>query len=111
MELFYMPNHMLIPPGYVNEKALAQMFKLNGTKLPTMQQAFDAGWVTVGSPETVRQRITELHKELGFGILDAHLHKGHMPHWKAMKNIDLFGREVLPHIKKLGENSRVEAVR
>ena len=72
----------------------------------TLQEAFEAGLVTVGTPETVRQRLEELHKRLGFGILNAHLHKGNMPHWKAMKNLDLFGRKVLPHIQKLGNPNK-----
>jgi hypothetical protein len=40
---------------------------------------------------------------MGFGVLNAHMHTGNMPNWKALKNIDLFGRFVLPHIQKLGE--------
>lgn len=101
-DLFYMPNHMKFPPGYVGEKAMKAIVSQIGSRHEkTMQEAFDDGLITVGSPETVRQRLTELQKELGFGVLNAHIHKGNMPHWKAMKNIDLFGRHVLPHIQKL----------
>jgi alkanesulfonate monooxygenase SsuD/methylene tetrahydromethanopterin reductase-like flavin-dependent oxidoreductase (luciferase family) len=102
--LLNMPPEMFFPPGYLHEASMRQILSnAKSRKNRTMQEMCDMGLITIGSEATVRQRLCELQKEMGFGVLNAHMHTGNMPHWKAMKNIDLFGRFVLPHLQKLGE--------
>lgn len=103
-KLLSMPPQFFFPPGYVPDKVMRMaMATREGRASKGMQQLFDEGFITVGSAETVRDRLVDLQKQMGFGVLNAHMHTGNMPHWKAMKNIDLFGRHVLPHIQKLGD--------
>lgn len=101
-KLLNMPPEMRFPPGYLSEDSMKRILAAKKDRSSkTFKQLYDEGFITVGSPETVRQRLTELHKEMKYGQLIAHLHKGNMPHWMAMKNMELFAREVMPHIKKL----------
>ncbi|WP_174727585.1 LLM class flavin-dependent oxidoreductase [Mesobacillus harenae] len=94
--------HLHFPPGYLNDSSMKKMMNSRANRArKSMEQMFEEGNITFGSPETVRQRLTELHKEMGFGVLNIGLHNGNMPHWKVMKNTELFGRYVLPHIQKL----------
>jgi alkanesulfonate monooxygenase SsuD/methylene tetrahydromethanopterin reductase-like flavin-dependent oxidoreductase (luciferase family) len=53
----------------------------------------------VGSPETVRQKLREGIKAAGCGILQGIFQVGSMPHEMAMKNMELFAREVMPAIR------------
>ena len=58
-------------------------------------------FVVVGSPATVRERLADMAKRLNVGHLMVVLQFGSMPHEMAMENIDLFGREVLPHLQNV----------
>lgn len=55
-----------------------------------------------GSSETVRQRLAEAHKRLGFGRLVGLLQFGSLPHELTVKNMHLFAEEVLPFVRTLG---------
>ena len=54
-----------------------------------------------GSPESVRDQLAEAIKQIRVGNLMVLLHIGSMPHELTMKNIELFGREVLPHLRDI----------
>ena len=56
-------------------------------------------FVVVGRPATVRERLADMAKRLNIGHLMVVLQFGSMPHEMAMENIELFGREVLPHLQ------------
>jgi len=55
--------------------------------------------VICGGPETVRQQLQQAIESLRVGNLMVLLHIGSMPHELTIKNIDLFAREVLPHLR------------
>lgn len=102
---FNITGYQMFPPGYQSAETRRMKMKAFNNEIAlemTNQELFDKGYVTVGSPETVKQRLTELQKQMGFGIINAHMHVGNMPHWKAMKNIELFSKYVLKDIQKLG---------
>ena len=61
----------------------------------------DRGFLIAGSPATVRDQLLEGIKRLRIGHLMVLLHFGSMPHELCLKNIDLFCREVLPHLRGL----------
>ena len=65
---------------------------------------FDRGFVIVGSPKTVREQLMDGVKRLRIGHLLALLHFGSMPTELCKKNIDLFAREVLPHLEGLWDD-------
>jgi hypothetical protein len=62
------------------------------------------GLVIGGSPATVRDRLTQAIKDLRIGNLMLLLHIGSMPHELTLKNIDLFSREVLPHVRDIWDD-------
>ena len=64
----------------------------------------DKEFVVIGSPATVRDKLEAMAKRLNVGHLMVALQFGSMPHAQAKKNIELFGREVLPHLQKLWED-------
>ena len=104
--LFVMPKHFFFPPGYLSEDSMVRIMKAkSGLGQPgnfTFKELVEKGYVIVGSPESVRQRIEEVYKELQFGNIVVHVHSGNMPNYRVVKNIELFGRHVLPKIQKLG---------
>ncbi len=59
----------------------------------------DKGFIVAGSPETVRERIREIAKELRVGQLIPTLHVGNLPEEVARENTRLFGTEVIPHLR------------
>jgi alkanesulfonate monooxygenase SsuD/methylene tetrahydromethanopterin reductase-like flavin-dependent oxidoreductase (luciferase family) len=59
---------------------------------------FERGFIVVGSPKTVRERLLDGVKRLRIGHLLTLLHFGSMPTEVCKANIDLFAREVLPHL-------------
>ena len=61
----------------------------------------EQGHVIAGSPETVRERLTNAVKMLRVGHLMCLLHIGTMPKDLTLKNTDLFVKEVMPAIKDL----------
>jgi alkanesulfonate monooxygenase SsuD/methylene tetrahydromethanopterin reductase-like flavin-dependent oxidoreductase (luciferase family) len=61
----------------------------------------EAGCVVTGSPATVREKLADMATSLNFGNLHAMLQFGSMPHDLANRNIELFAREVMPHLKGL----------
>ena len=61
----------------------------------------DQGHIIAGSPETVRDQLTEAAKMLRVGHLMCLLHIGSMPKDLTLKNTELFAKEVMPSLKDL----------
>jgi alkanesulfonate monooxygenase SsuD/methylene tetrahydromethanopterin reductase-like flavin-dependent oxidoreductase (luciferase family) len=61
----------------------------------------EQGYVIAGSPATVRDQLREAIKGLRVGHLMVLLQIGSMPRDLTFKNIELFGREVLPHLRDI----------
>ena len=57
-------------------------------------------YVICGSPQTVRQKLREGIKSLNYRILLTAFQLGNMPHHLAMKNMELFAREVMPYLRE-----------
>src|SRR5436309_3210090 len=73
---FNFPGYQAFPPGYVApqvRKLLMEAFFNDSALEMTPQELFDKGYVTVGSPETVKQKLTEMQKTMGFGIINARM--------------------------------------
>jgi hypothetical protein len=62
---------------------------------------YDNGFVIAGSPRTVREQLIESMRRLRVGHLLTLLHFGSMPTELCKRNIDLFAREVLPHLEPI----------
>ena len=95
------PPHFLLPPGYITEESLRK-FLAAGLRPPgdlSFEELEKGGYVLVGSAKTVVDRLTEIRKELGFGLFIGGGRTGDMPQAKALKNMELFAREVMPHFR------------
>ena len=57
------------------------------------------GYVLVGSPRTVRDRLAEIQKDLGIGVFVGGGRIGDMSHEKATRSAELLAREVMPHFR------------
>jgi len=104
-KFLYLPFEKLFPPGYLSMQSYKRVAAhkkniMGGAKMETLMET---GVVIVGSPETVRRKITECHEVLGFGTFVALLHFGTLPADWTVKNIRLFADEVLPAIGPLSD--------
>ncbi|MCZ6605361.1 MAG: LLM class flavin-dependent oxidoreductase [Alphaproteobacteria bacterium] len=96
-----LPMEMLLPPGYLS---LASMQRVMGAKAHLEAEAkieilIDAGMFLCGSPETVRQQLSEYRKEIGFGQLLTLLQFGTLPADLTARNMDLFAAEVMAPLR------------
>jgi hypothetical protein len=71
--------------------------RANATSLESM---IDLGMVIAGSAKTVRERLTYLQGELGFGNLIAMLQVATLPADLTEKNLRLFATEVMPSLRE-----------
>ncbi len=95
------PPHFLAPPGYLSENTLRR-FLLTGMKPPselTFDELEREGYVLIGSPATVRDRLREIERDLGIGVFIAGGRIGDMSHQRALRSTSLFAREVMPHFR------------
>ena len=58
------------------------------------------GLSIIGDPDTVIRELRSQSETLGCGIIMGLFQFGSMPHDMAMKNIELFAKEVLPEVQK-----------
>ena len=65
----------------------------------TLSEFEDGLYAVVGSPATVRDRMREVLKQTGCGIVQGIFQVGSMPHELAQKNMTLFAREVMPALR------------
>ena len=56
-----------------------------------------------GTPEVIVERIRAFHEATGVGVLDLIFTAGQTPPAAVRRGIELFGREVLPAIRAIGE--------
>lgn len=108
-KLLHTPPWYQTIPGHLDYQSLVR-----GIKAPLRQRAdtstlrykdfVERGYLIAGSPATVRDRLLEDVKRLRVGHLLTLLHFGSMPHELTLKNIDLFSREVLPHLRDLWDD-------
>ncbi|GGH62480.1 LLM class flavin-dependent oxidoreductase [Rothia aerolata] len=59
------------------------------------------GSLYVGSPETVAQKIAKTVKGLNLDRFDLKYSNGPLPHEYSMKNIELYGTQVIPRVREL----------
>jgi alkanesulfonate monooxygenase SsuD/methylene tetrahydromethanopterin reductase-like flavin-dependent oxidoreductase (luciferase family) len=99
-----MPKEMLLPPGYLSLKSMLGVMKAKssiGTK-QTIDDVIDKGMFICGSPETVRQRLSQYQGEIGFGHLLTLLQFGTLPAELTRKNMELYATEVMPWLRRNG---------
>jgi alkanesulfonate monooxygenase SsuD/methylene tetrahydromethanopterin reductase-like flavin-dependent oxidoreductase (luciferase family) len=109
-KLLHIPPQYLAPPGYADYKSLLNILKSGmiefddlSVQLKPMSahEMMEREFVVVGSVATVRERLAEMSRRLNIGHLMVVLQFGSMPHELAMRNTELFGREILPHLQRI----------
>ncbi len=64
-----------------------------------------------GTPDTIVERIRAFHETTGAGILDFIFTAGNTPRDAIQRGLELFGSDVLPRIRGIGEPSAATAAR
>ena len=103
-DYLYNPWEMLLPPGYMSissMKATVKMRKALGSRprTHTLDSLIDSGTVIVGTPKTVREKIEKVRDQTGVDNLVAMLQFGVMSDELALRNMELFATEVMPHLR------------
>ncbi len=106
-KILRMPPGMFFPPGYTSIESMRRVVagkqSIMGARR-TIENLVAQGVAIVGSPDTVRKRITAAHKELGFGTFMTLLQFGSLSPQLTEKNIRLFAKEVLPALQALEDS-------
>ena len=100
-----LPFEMLFPPGYLSAQSLKNMRAVRrpataGGKV-TMEALIESGIFLCGSPDTVKRKLVESHRLLGFQNFLAVLQFGTLPRALTEKNLRLFAGEVMPALQAL----------
>lgn len=98
------------PPGYSTEASVRRKLKsavrnaamkTQASGGPTWDEMLERGYVVIGSPDTVREKLADIARTLHVGHLMTLLHFGNMSDELARANTELFGRKVLPELQTL----------
>ena len=106
--LFYFAKNLLkglavFPPGYTSARSIARINQAMKKFLLTAETRADieaGGYAVVGSPATVRDRLSEMTGQLGIGNLLGLFQLGTLPEDLTRKNIQLFATEVMPALRE-----------
>ena len=116
-KLLHLPPQYLAPPGYMDYKSLVNFFTSGmleyadytvDLKPLSGRDMIEKGFAVVGSASTVREQLEALVKRLNVGHLMTVLQFGSMPHDLAMRNVEQFGREVLPSLQTIWQDKSWE---
>lgn len=95
---------LMNPPGYMSASSMRGLL-MAGMK-PFRELSYEdllaGGYAVVGSPDTVRARLRELHDELGFGQLIGLFAIGGLTHEQVVRSTELFAADVMPALRPLG---------
>jgi len=98
-----LPFEMMFPPGYVSLETARRMAthkkQLSGGV--TVDWLIGEGVAVIGSPDTVRRKLHEAHRLLGFQNFLALLQFGTLPRDLTEQNIRRFCAEVAPSMQQL----------
>ena len=107
-----MPKQLFFPAGYLTPQGMARIMASKSGPRRGRHDHRDAdgeGLRRGRLPDTVRQQIEAVQKELGFGTLVANFHFATMPHEQFMSSLHLFADRVMPALRSLGARERVGA--
>lgn len=68
------------------------------------EQLIEQGFIVAGSPASVRDQLKAAIKKLHVGNIITVLGLGSMPHYLALKNIELFSKEVMPYLRDIWDD-------
>jgi alkanesulfonate monooxygenase SsuD/methylene tetrahydromethanopterin reductase-like flavin-dependent oxidoreductase (luciferase family) len=104
------PAPLSLPPGHTSLPSMLRTaerrLKTRPGGLSTWEEVEKGGYVIVGSPETVRQRLEEYATQVGFGLLIANFSVGNVPHDLTRKSMTLFAQEVMPKLQHVNVDAQ-----
>lgn len=107
------PAPLSLPPGHTSLSTMLSVAERRRSSRPSNLRTWDeverGGYVVVGSPETVRQRLEDYAQRVGFGLLVANFSVGNVPTELTQKSMTLFAREVMPKLKHVNSDAPVDA--
>ena len=96
------------PPGYRTVKTikagvLNQLRAENQKMFQTLtwKDLIDGGFIIAGGPDTVREQMEHMIRELHLGTVFCLFHMGNMPDWKTRRSTRLFAEKVMPQLQQL----------
>jgi alkanesulfonate monooxygenase SsuD/methylene tetrahydromethanopterin reductase-like flavin-dependent oxidoreductase (luciferase family) len=95
------PMEMLLPPGYLTLSSMKGVMQAKAGLATdrTLEDLLASGAFIAGSPATVREKLIDAQREIGFGNLLLTIQFGTLPHDLTMRNIELLGKYVVPQLK------------
>jgi alkanesulfonate monooxygenase SsuD/methylene tetrahydromethanopterin reductase-like flavin-dependent oxidoreductase (luciferase family) len=89
------------PPGYISERSMKAMMaaRMKPFTELTMDDLVNEGYVIVGSPDTVAEKLAHYTDQLHAGIMVSGAQWGDMPPEKVQKNMELFATKVMPQFR------------
>jgi alkanesulfonate monooxygenase SsuD/methylene tetrahydromethanopterin reductase-like flavin-dependent oxidoreductase (luciferase family) len=106
------PPQYLSPPGYVSQaeflRRASSAALADGTHA-TWDDMVSIGRIACGSPDTVADIISKWAEDAGTNRILVTLQHGDMPEWKAVKNMTLFAKEVIPRVRARATKKAPEA--
>jgi alkanesulfonate monooxygenase SsuD/methylene tetrahydromethanopterin reductase-like flavin-dependent oxidoreductase (luciferase family) len=94
---------LVFPPGYMSPSSMRGVL-MSGAKpfaATSYEELLAEGYVVVGSPSTVADRLGQLQGELGFGQIIGLFALGDMPHERTIGSMELFAAEVMPALRSV----------
>ena len=101
--LLKMPIEMLLPPGYTSRDSLKNLRKAKASLSQelTIDKAIEMGMFVCGTANTVRQMLEDHWSKMHFDNLLTMMHFGSLPQDLTKRSMEMFAKDVLPHIQKL----------
>jgi alkanesulfonate monooxygenase SsuD/methylene tetrahydromethanopterin reductase-like flavin-dependent oxidoreductase (luciferase family) len=101
-KLLKKPVEMLLPPGYLTLQSMKGVMaaKAGMSVHRTLEDMMESGSFVVGSPKTVREKLRDAQRQIGFGNLLMTIQFGSLPHDLTMRNIELLAKHVVPYLKE-----------
>jgi alkanesulfonate monooxygenase SsuD/methylene tetrahydromethanopterin reductase-like flavin-dependent oxidoreductase (luciferase family) len=91
------------PPGHSSIQSVMGVMEARRKGRPGNFSAWEdiqkAGFVVVGSPETVHDRLRQIAQETGLGTLIPNFSVGNAPTHLVRKSMELFAKEVMPRLR------------
>jgi alkanesulfonate monooxygenase SsuD/methylene tetrahydromethanopterin reductase-like flavin-dependent oxidoreductase (luciferase family) len=100
-----MPIEFLLPPGYTSLDSMKRVAAAKQSMFGdiTLETAAEAGMMIYGSAATVRDRLVEYQKQLGFRNLLTLLQFGTLPADLTAASMERFAGAVMPALREIGE--------
>lgn len=100
--LIRMPRDLFFPAGYLTPASAARVMagkRALGSGDTDVRDLAGRGYAVIGSPDTVRQRLEEYQRELGFGCLCGVFQFGSLSHEDFTDSVHLFAQKVMPALR------------